>query len=113
MEKSRGVSSSLEEDKFVRRCQGGKDGRKESKSRLTLFFFTPSLHKSFHRVGSKRKAAPALSNRISFATWRSYFIVDSGRIFKKNRNSCLSTLDYSVCCKDIEGIARDRSLCLR
>lgn len=26
-------------DKFVRRCQGGKDGKKESKSRLTCFFF--------------------------------------------------------------------------
>lgn len=100
-------------DKFVRRCQGGEDGKKESKSRLTCFFFTPSLHKSFHRRRLKEESCSRAQNRISFATWRSYFIVDSGRIFKKNRNSCLSTLDYSVCCKDIEGIARDRSLCLR
>lgn len=80
---------------------------------LLVFFLKASLHKSFHRRRLKEKSCSRAQNRISFATWRSYFIVDSGRIFKKNRNSCLSTLDYSVCCKDIEGIARDRSLCLR
>lgn len=52
-------------DKFVGRCQGGEDGKKESKSRLTCFFFLrPAFINLFTGVGSKRKAVPA--RRIEF-----------------------------------------------